>query len=338
MAKKGETLSEEQRQKLSEAAKQRTGERNPFWGKTHSEETKALFAENARKQMMGVKRNEETKAKQSAALKGRVMSAETRAKMAASAKARCTPEWRARMSAQTTADRASGRVTNMPPVYPAGPDHPNRGQKRTEEQRQRMREAFQDRPGHAHSEESRGKISEGNAQAIKDRVRSYRYHVSSPDGGLVPCRTENERHLAQRLCMESGVVRIVGEDQMEWMPYELDGKKRMTIGDFLVIRSDGVQVLVEGKDSAHLYRDRERARLEAEWKWCQENGHLMILAVNDQRIPSVWMGPFVTEEFMESVRKHRVRFRTMLTVDPSAAVAPSACESPTCPTPTSSSE
>ena len=131
--------------------------------------------------------------------------------------------------------------------------------------------------------------------------------------------------------MEIGVVRVVGEDQMEWIPYELDGEKRMTIGDFLATRSDGVQVFVEGKDSAHLYRDRERARLEAEWRWCQENGHLMILAVNDHRIPSVWTGPFVTEEFMESVRQRRVRFRTMQTVAPSAAAGPSACALTPCP-------
>ena len=42
-ALKGRTISEEHRRKLSEAAKDKTGDKNPFFGKHHSEETKAKW-------------------------------------------------------------------------------------------------------------------------------------------------------------------------------------------------------------------------------------------------------------------------------------------------------
>lgn len=40
---KGKPLSKEHKEKLSEKAKLRTGDKNPFFGKTHSEETKNLL-------------------------------------------------------------------------------------------------------------------------------------------------------------------------------------------------------------------------------------------------------------------------------------------------------
>lgn len=42
-ALKGRTVSEETKHKLSEIAKLRTGEKNPFFGRHHSEETKAKW-------------------------------------------------------------------------------------------------------------------------------------------------------------------------------------------------------------------------------------------------------------------------------------------------------
>lgn len=48
----------ESKLKLSEYAKQRTGENNPFYGKKHSEEWKLNFSENHPKPMLGTKRPE----------------------------------------------------------------------------------------------------------------------------------------------------------------------------------------------------------------------------------------------------------------------------------------
>jgi hypothetical protein len=98
----------------------------------------------------------------------------------------------------------------------------------------------------------------------------------------------------------------------------------------MVTRSDGVIVVVEVETASGLYREKDRARLEALWAWCQEHKTPFVLAINEKGFPSVWTGPFVTEEFMESVRQHRVRFRTMQTVDTSEAAVPSACELTTC--------
>lgn len=48
-SEKHKNVSEETRQKLSEAAKKRCGEKNPFYGKTHSGETKELLSKLRRR-------------------------------------------------------------------------------------------------------------------------------------------------------------------------------------------------------------------------------------------------------------------------------------------------
>jgi hypothetical protein len=65
LANKGKKRTAEQRKIYSERGKERqlTGESNPFFGKTHSEENRSKFAENARELHTGRKRSDETKRK-----------------------------------------------------------------------------------------------------------------------------------------------------------------------------------------------------------------------------------------------------------------------------------
>lgn len=70
----GAILSDETRRKMSES---RTGEKNHFYGKHHSEETKKLISDKAKKRT----RSEESKRKTSKTLKGHIVSEETRKKI-----------------------------------------------------------------------------------------------------------------------------------------------------------------------------------------------------------------------------------------------------------------
>jgi group I intron endonuclease len=63
----GTTQTEETKRKISESER---GDKNPFFGKTHIEENRRIYAENARKQMLGIKRSAETKRKMKQAALG----------------------------------------------------------------------------------------------------------------------------------------------------------------------------------------------------------------------------------------------------------------------------
>lgn len=75
---KGMFLSERQK---TERSKKTTGENNPFYGKTHSDDVKLLIAENSKKIHTGRKRNKETRCKISESQKGKKHSAETKQKI-----------------------------------------------------------------------------------------------------------------------------------------------------------------------------------------------------------------------------------------------------------------
>jgi NUMOD3 motif len=80
----GVVFDEEHRRKLSESASQRTGEKNPFFGKVHSSETKdrmRIAAIGRPNPFKGKKHSVETIKAISAKAKGRVLSAETRKKL-----------------------------------------------------------------------------------------------------------------------------------------------------------------------------------------------------------------------------------------------------------------
>lgn len=255
--------------------------------------------------------------------KGERVSEEVRNKMSESARARCTPEWRAKMSEMAKKRIADGAFVQLPPVM-RGADNPNFGKSPSEETRARMSAAQRKRAHPKHTDAERQKISEGNVRAILTGTRKYRFHVASPCGGTVPCRSRREEALAQHLCTTQGVLSVVGEDRMDPIVYALQGRQHLTVGDFIVTRSDGVKVMVEGKSETSFYKEKDRARIEALWKWAVDCGMPLIIAINSKPMPSVWEGPFVTEAFMEGIRNKRVRYRTMKVV-PLEAVAPSVC-------------
>lgn len=64
------------------------GEKNPFWGKTHTEETKALLAEKASEQWKGVFKSEEHKRKIAEANTGKVFTEERKKNISLACKGR----------------------------------------------------------------------------------------------------------------------------------------------------------------------------------------------------------------------------------------------------------
>ena len=93
--KKGNPLSKEARQQLSKLAKERlkNPENNPMYGKKHTEESKKKIGDGHRNP-----------------------SEETRRKMSASAKARCTEEWRQSMSIKSS-ENIGEKNPNAKKVY-----------------------------------------------------------------------------------------------------------------------------------------------------------------------------------------------------------------------------
>jgi hypothetical protein len=310
MAKKGETLSEETRAKIAENARERTGEKNPFFGKTHTAETREKMAVRAREHRTGSVHSEATKQKMSQSQKGRVFSEETKQKMRDAAQRRCAnPKERERLKALS--DKVVEEGLYVPPPVLRGVDHPNYGKPLSEERKQRLREAHLGKPGMPHTDASRTRISEGNASAIRDRKRTYKYWVNGPDGQQIPCRSDAELMLVQALMKQKGIVAIRGEDKLPFVQYEIDGQPRLTVADFEVDRADGVTVVIEGKAKTAFYVDRSQARLLAMWGHCQRQQQPFLLAVNGSPVPSVWAGPFVSQAFMNGLAQRRVRQRLL---------------------------
>jgi len=311
----GRTASEETRRKMSETRRGRPG-----W--IPNEEQRRRKSEIA-KRRMGWQHSEETKQKIGDALRGRVISAETRQKMSETSKRRCTLAWRAAMSITARAARAEGRVTHLPPVM-RGADNPRYGKPLSDAHKQRLREAHLGKPGTPHTDASRTRISEGNVKAIRDRGRTYKHWVTGPDGQQIPCRSDAELTLVQALMKQPGIVAIRGENLLKFVPYEIDGQPRLTVADFEVDRADGVTVVIEGKVKTAFYRKREVFRLIAMWKHCESSEKRFIIAVNGRDVPSVNSGPFVTEEFMRGVENQRIRMlwmeKAMIDVSPGVSV------------------
>ena len=122
--------SEETRQKISDAAKERLAnpENHPMYGKNHTEETKEKIGEKARERfkvpennpMYGKKHTEESKKKIGDG--HRNPTCETRNKMSASAKKRCTDEWRQKMSELSSKNNQGDKNPNAKKIYQYSPD------------------------------------------------------------------------------------------------------------------------------------------------------------------------------------------------------------------------
>jgi hypothetical protein len=321
----GRTASAETRRKMSEA-------RRGCKGWVPNEEQRQRRREIA-KLRTGWHHSAETRRKMSEAQRGRIqkpVSEETRIKMSEAHKRLMQdPAARERMSERAKQAVAEGCMA-LPPVM-WGADNPRYGKPLSKAHRRRLREARLGRPGTPHTEASRTRISAGNAQAIRDRKRTYTHWVTGPDGQRIPCRSDAELVLVQALMAQEGVVAIRGEDQLPFVSYEIGGQQRLTVADFEVDRADGVTVVVEGKDKTSFYAPRTRARLLAMWGHCQRQQQPFLIVINGSTIPSVWDGPFINQAFMDGLAQRRVRQRLLVCVTPPGASDPSVVASPTSP-------
>ena len=109
---KRENLSDETISKMSAS---HAGEKNGFYGKTHTEETRALLSAKLSGEnhpMYGKHLSEETRAKLSETHKRENLSPETRAKMSASAKARCARQKAAKLAAENSTENSAQDKTS----------------------------------------------------------------------------------------------------------------------------------------------------------------------------------------------------------------------------------
>lgn len=122
--------SEETRQKISNAAKERLSnpENHPMYGKQHTEETKEKMSEKARERFAvpennpfyGKQHTEESKKKIGDG--HRDPPPETRKKMSDSAKKRCTEEWKQKMSELASANNKAENNPNAKSIYQYSPE------------------------------------------------------------------------------------------------------------------------------------------------------------------------------------------------------------------------
>ena len=122
--------SEETRQKISEAAKERLAnpENHPMYGKNHTEETKEKIGEKTRDRfkvpennpMYGKKHTEESKKKIGDGHRNPPL--KTRNKMSDSAKKRCTDEWKQKMSELASKNNKGDNNPNAKKIYQYSPD------------------------------------------------------------------------------------------------------------------------------------------------------------------------------------------------------------------------
>ena len=146
----GGVPSEETRRKLSELKKGLlSGEKNPMFGKHHSEETKQKIGEVHK----GKQISEEQKKKLSIALKGRIMSDEHKKKISASHKGKHHTEESKKKMSETKKGLQSGEK------------HPMFGKHHSEEAKKKMSLARKGKPAHNKgvpmSEEQKKKLKNG---------------------------------------------------------------------------------------------------------------------------------------------------------------------------------
>ena len=149
---KGVPMSEETRRKLSEAKKGLlSGEKNPMFGKHHSEETKQKIGEVHK----GKHIYEEQKKKLSIALKGRIMSDEHKKKIGEASKGRHHSE------------ESKKKMSDSKKGLQSGEKHPMFGKHHSEESKKKMSQNHYDCSGEKNpmfgkhlSEESKKKLSD----------------------------------------------------------------------------------------------------------------------------------------------------------------------------------
>ena len=142
----GEIPCEETRRKLSES---RSGEKNPMFGKHHSDETKQKIGKVHKEKHI----SEETKKKLSSALKGRIMSDEHKQKIREASKDRHHSE------------ESKKKMSETKKGLQSGDKHPMFGKHHSEEAKKKMSLARKGKPAHNKgvpmSEEQKKKLKNG---------------------------------------------------------------------------------------------------------------------------------------------------------------------------------
>ena len=137
---RGRTLSEEAKRKIGEANKKRPhpiGEKNPFYGKHHSDETKRIL----REQRVCKSPTEETRHKISLANKGRSISSEHRQRLSVALTGRIRSEQHRKHLSEANRGKRHSEETKLKL------SHSLAGRKFTEEHKKKISEALKGHPG-----------------------------------------------------------------------------------------------------------------------------------------------------------------------------------------------
>lgn len=273
---KGKPLSEQQKAKLSEIASKRVGEANPFYGKTHTKETKAKLSAAARART-GWHHTPETRRKMANSQKGRVFSEEHRKKLSAAHRGKVLgAETRAKIAAALTGEKNPNYGKPMFEEQRAKIRAAKLGQRPSREVRERLSAA---QTGRMHPEEVKDRISVGNVKALKSR-RGYRLVVLAGKfpGGIVGCRGVLEEAAVRIIQANPMITEAYYEELI--VPYTDDnGRPRHAVPDYKLVY-DGETMVVEvsasGQISPPMMRYRHQ-RTMALMDLCEESGYQLVV-------------------------------------------------------------
>lgn len=239
----------------------RSGGKNPFYGKTHTKEARKRMSEAAKKRT-GRRHSEETKRKISESNKRTKSKTKKPPKKKKSKEEIWTPERRARaaeaMRRRWEDQLYRERLTQRAKEF-----------RHTEESKARIAESNRRRKGKLkHSEETKRKISESNVwKAVKGNFK-YKGYVNTTKGGRCGYRSLWEKKAMLMLDKDSSVASFSYEAFS--VPYTWNGRKRFTIPDLLVTRTTGLKEVVEVKPRGYTYNEKEIAKAEACRKFCKK--------------------------------------------------------------------
>ena len=286
MAKKGETLSAELKQKMSESAKKRVGEKNPFFGRKHTPETLQKMAA-ARSLRRGWKHTEETKAKIRESNRmtnvGSVRSEESRLKQGATMRRLYLTGALVPWDRSGASNPQSGKPMSEETKEKLRISH--LGKVATVETREKMRsshlgkkvhsEAFKEQVAERnrqrlgvfkHSEATKEKISASNVWNLRRGLFRYLGWVNTIKAGRVGYRSSWELRALELL--ESDPEVIAFQYERLAVPYLYNGKKRNTLPDYVVKLRSGQTQVIEVKPRGYMNHEKEIQKREAVKAYC----------------------------------------------------------------------
>lgn len=162
-AHKGKKLSEDHKRKLSVAF---TGERNHFYGKTHTDEVRKKMSKSRKNVVI----TEKTRKKMSEAHKGRKHSEETKNKISSKNKGLKRSKEQIEKHRQMLIEKGAFKGENNPfyGIRRTGEANPMYGKKHKPETKEKIR---QKSLGRGHSEEAKSKMSENRKGGLNARAK-----------------------------------------------------------------------------------------------------------------------------------------------------------------------